>query len=93
MGFFLGLMMDLILFSTNYRKRGYYLNSVIVAALVPTMLLFLIALGFPEAEKISPLFLPLLAIFFIESLTGIYLARLTYKQKLKNNYLIKQISS
>lgn len=91
-GVTLGLLMDIILYSTRYKKASYYFSAALGFLLaVPYMILFLKILKMPALEKLSPLMYPLMGIYLVEALIGTYLAFKFYDKKLKYLRIIQQI--
>ena len=92
-GVTLGLLMDIILYSTNYKKFAYYFSAALGFLLViPYMIWFLKLLKMPAVEKLAPLMYPLMGIYLVEALIGTWLAFKFYERKLKYMSVVRQIT-
>ena len=93
-GVSLGLLVDIILLASKYKKWAYYFSAVFAFILVgPYLLWFLILLGLPGVETLSKVIYIIVAVYAVEALIGTWLAIKVYDKKLKDTRIFRQIRS
>lgn len=94
LGLIVGIVADMIVFSSNYRKIGYYLGltaGIIVS--LPILLYFMNLLGLPGAKELSSVLWFIIGLSAVESLIGTWIGMNLYEKKISKMRIIKQIQT
>lgn len=94
LGIFMGVLCESVIVLFRYKRWSYILGLAITfAASVPAEYFIFKMLGFPAAEKLQSMLIPIMAIYFINAAVGSWLGMKFYEKKLSKLQVVQMWKS